>query len=147
MSVFRITKSGFVGNVSGSVTGSLLGNASTATTASSVAWTGVSGKPSTYPASAHNHSGNNLVPATVATTGNITAGGKLSVKGTAIELASGSTTTGSVNGAIIQVGAPSLNIRLSYNSAQNAFESPIDILAPNINSATASISQSGTVGV
>ena len=34
---------------------SITGNAKTATTASSVAWSGVTGKPGTYPPSAHNH--------------------------------------------------------------------------------------------
>lgn len=47
------TKTG--GGASGTWGISISGNANTATTASSVAWSGVTGKPGTYPPSAHNH--------------------------------------------------------------------------------------------
>ena len=78
---FRITKNGFIGNGSGSLTGSLLGTASHAITASSVAWNDVTGKPSVYPAAAHNHTGDNLKPTSVTTTGDVTVGGNLIVNG------------------------------------------------------------------
>ena len=78
---FRITKNGFIGNGSGSLTGSLLGTASHAITASSVAWNDVTGKPSTYPAAAHDHTGDHLKPTSVTTTGDITVGGNLIVNG------------------------------------------------------------------
>ena len=74
---FRITKNGFIG----SGTGSLQGTASHAITASSVAWNDVTGKPSTYPAAAHDHTGDNLKPASVTTTGDITVGGNLILNG------------------------------------------------------------------
>ena len=47
------TKTG--GGASGTWGISITGNANTASTASSVAWSGVTGKPGTYPPSAHNH--------------------------------------------------------------------------------------------
>ena len=74
---FRITKNGFIG----SGTGSLQGTATHAITASSVAWNDVTGKPSAYPAAAHDHTGDNLKPASVTTTGDITVGGNLVVNG------------------------------------------------------------------
>lgn len=50
---FAPTKTG--GGASGTWGISITGNANTASTASSVAWSGVTGKPGTYPPSAHNH--------------------------------------------------------------------------------------------
>ena len=51
--LFAPTKTG--GGASGTWGISITGNANTASTASSVAWSGVTGKPGTYPPSAHNH--------------------------------------------------------------------------------------------
>ena len=51
--LFTPTKTG--GGASGTWGINITGNAKTATTASSVAWSGVTGKPGTYPPSAHNH--------------------------------------------------------------------------------------------
>ena len=51
--LFAPTKTG--GGASGTWGISITGNANTATTASSVPWDGVTGKPGTYPPSAHNH--------------------------------------------------------------------------------------------
>ena len=51
--LFTPTKTG--GGASGTWGINISGNAKTATTASSVAWSGVTGKPGTYPPSAHNH--------------------------------------------------------------------------------------------
>lgn len=51
--LFAPTKTG--GGASGTWGINITGNAKTATTASSVAWSGVTGKPGTYPPSAHNH--------------------------------------------------------------------------------------------
>lgn len=64
MATYKITKAGFVGNVSGSVTGSLLGTASYSTTAGQVAWTNVTGKPS-FAGLDHNHSGSIIWPQAV----------------------------------------------------------------------------------
>ena len=50
---FAPTKTG--GGASGTWGINITGNAKTATTASSVSWSGVTGKPGTYPPSAHNH--------------------------------------------------------------------------------------------
>lgn len=50
---FAPTKTG--GGASGTWGINISGNANTASTASSVAWSGVTGKPGTYPPSAHNH--------------------------------------------------------------------------------------------
>ena len=153
---FRITKNGFIGNGSGSLTGSLLGTATHAITASSVAWNDVTGKPSAYPAAAHDHTGNNLKPASVTTTGDVTVGGNLIVNGSQtviktenltvkdklIEIASGSTTKATINGAGIQFGEASLNASIKYedSGSTGAFVSPIDIHAPNIDLSITSIS-------
>ena len=153
---FRITKNGFIGNGSGSLTGSLLGTASHAITASSVAWNDVTGKPSAYPAAAHDHTGDNLKPASVTTTGDVTVGGNLIVNGSQtvietenltvkdklIEIASGSTTKATINGAGIQFGEASLNASIKYENSGStgAFVSPIDIHAPNIDLSITSIS-------
>ena len=51
----RISYGGGNINFSKTIGGNISGNAKTATTASSVAWSGVTGKPGTYPPSAHNH--------------------------------------------------------------------------------------------
>src|SRR5574344_867292 len=153
---FRITKNGFIGNGSGSLTGSLLGTASHAITASSVAWNDVTGKPSTYPAAAHDHTGDHLKPASVTTTGDITVGGNLIVNGSQtviktknltvkdklIEIASGSTTKAMIDGAGIQFCEASLNASIKYENSGStgAFVSPIDIHAPNIDLSITSIS-------
>ena len=155
---FRITKNGFIGNGSGSLTGSLLGTASHAIIASSVAWNDVTGKPSTYPAAAHDHTGDNLKPASVSTTGDVTVGGNLIVNGSQtviktknltvkdklIEIASGSTTKAMIDGAGIQFGEASLNASIKYENSGStgAFVSPIDIHAPNIDLNITSISAS-----
>lgn len=155
---FRITKNGFIGNGSGSLTGSLLGTASHAITASSVAWNDVTGKPSAYPAAAHDHTGDNLKPASVTTTGDVTVGGNLIVNGSQtviktknltvkdklIEIASGSTTKAMIDGAGIQFGEASLNASIKYENSGStgAFVSPIDIHAPNIDLSITSISAS-----
>ncbi len=153
---FRITKNGFIGNGSGSLTGSLLGTASHAITASSVAWNDVTEKPSTYPAAAHDHTEDHLKPASVTTTGDITVGGNLIVNGSQtviktenltvkdklIEIASGSTTKATIDGAGIQFGEASLNASIKYENSGStgAFVSPIDIHAPNIDLSITSIS-------
>src|SRR5574344_1047088 len=155
---FRITKNGFIGNGSGSLTGSLLGTASHAITASSVAWNDVTGKPSTYPAAAHDHTEDHLKPASVTTTGDITVGGNLIVNGSQtviktknltvkdklIEIASGSTTKAMIDGAGIEFGEASLNASIKYENSGStgAFVSPIDIHAPNIDLSITSISAS-----
>lgn len=155
---FRITKNGFIGNGSGSLTGSLLGTASHAITASSVAWNDVTGKPSVYPAAAHDHTGDHLKPVSVTTTGDITVGGNLIVNGSQtviktknltvkdklIEIASGSTTKAMIDGAGIQFGEASLNASIKYENSGStgAFVSPIDIHAPNIDLSITSISAS-----
>lgn len=151
---FRITKNGFIGNGSGS----LQGTASHAITASSVAWNDVTGKPSAYPAAAHDHTGDNLKPASVSTTGDVTVGGNLIVSGSQtiintenltvkdklIEIASGSTTKAMIDGAGIQFGEASLNASIKYENSGStgAFVSPIDIHAPNIDLSITSISAS-----
>lgn len=155
---FRITKNGFIGNGSGSLTGSLLGTATHAITASSVAWNDVTGKPSAYPAADHDHTGDNLKPASVTTTGDITVGGNLVVSGSQtiintenltvkdklIEIASGSTNKAMIDGAGIQFGEASLNASIKYENSGStgAFVSPIDIHAPNIDLSITSISAS-----
>ena len=157
---FRITKNGFIGNGSGSLTGSLLGTASHATTASSVAWNNVTGKPSAYPAAAHDHTGNNLKPASVTTTGDITVGGNLVVQGnmsingvasvidqthlnvadTLVLLASGSTSQAAANGAGIAIQTSSAatqedreaaSARIQYRSSDNHFTASVGFVAPS----------------
>ena len=151
---FRITKNGFIGNGSGSLTGSLLGTASHATTASSVAWDDVTGKPSAYPAAAHDHTGDNLKPASVTTTGDITVGGNLIVNGSQtiiktknltvkdklIEIASGSTSRAAANGAGIAIQTASAatqedgeaaSARIQYRSSDNHFTASIGFVAPS----------------
>lgn len=151
---FRITKNGFIGNGSGSLTGSLLGTASHAITASSVAWNDVTGKPSAYPAAAHDHTGDNLKPASVSTTGDVTVGGNLIVNGSQtviktenltvkdklIEIASGSNTQEAANGAGIaiqtasaatQEGREAASARIQYRSSDNHFTASIGFVAPS----------------
>ena len=151
---FRITKNGFIGNGSGSLTGSLLGTASHAITASSVAWNDVTGKPSAYPAAAHNHTGDHLKPASVTTTGDITVGGNLIVNGSQtviktknltvkdklIEIASGSPTPEQADGAGIaiqtasaatQEGREAASARIQYRSSDNHFTASIGFVAPS----------------
>lgn len=151
---FRITKNGFIGNGSGSLTGSLLGTATHAITASSVAWNDVTGKPSTYPAAAHDHTGDHLKPTSVTTTGDITVGGNLIVNGSQtviktknltvkdklIEIASGSTTQAAANGAGIaiqtasaatQEGGEAASARIQYRSSDNHFTASIGFVAPS----------------
>ena|GEM_PF-1149555 len=53
INAYAPTKTG--GGASGTWGINISGNANTASTASSVAWSGVTGKPGTYPPSAHNH--------------------------------------------------------------------------------------------
>ena len=151
---FRITKNGFIGNGSGSLTGSLLGTASHATTASSVAWNDVTGKPSAYPAAAHDHTGDHLKPVSVTTTGDITVGGNLIVNGSQtiiktknltvkdklIEIASGSTSRAAADGAGIAIQTASAatqedgeaaSARIQYRSSDNHFTASIGFVAPS----------------
>ena len=132
----------------------MLGTASHAITASSVAWNDVTGKPSVYPAAAHDHTGDNLKPASVTTTGDITVGGNLIVNGSQtviktknltvkdklIEIASGSTTQAAANGAGIaiqtasaatQEGGEAASARIQYRSSDNHFTASIGFVAPS----------------
>lgn len=147
---FRITKNGFIG----SGTGSLQGTATHAITASSVAWNDVTGKPSAYPAAAHDHTGDNLKPASVSTTGDVTVGGDLIVSGSQtiintenltvkdklIEIASGSISRAAADGAGIAIQTASAatqedgeaaSARIQYRSSDNHFTASIGFVAPS----------------